>query len=165
MMFTLLIQRRNILTVAISLLATVLLPGVLLAKDITLAWDPVTATNLSGYKVYYGRASRTYGAPISGVTATIYTIPGLGNGTFYFAVTAYNTNGEESGYSNEVSTTINRCDINGDGAQNILDLQTLINGILGVKPITTGDLNNDSRTDVLDLQIEANYLLGAIPCP
>ena len=35
-----------------------------------------------------------------------FTTPALPNGTWYFAVTAYNTAGTESGYSNEVSKAI-----------------------------------------------------------
>ncbi len=42
-------------------------------------------------------------APIANPTFTTPTLP---NGTWYFVVTAYNTAGLESGYSNEVSKTI-----------------------------------------------------------
>ena len=45
-----------------------------MAGNVTLAWNPVSATNLAGYKVYYGTASGTYTASISAGTQTTYTI-------------------------------------------------------------------------------------------
>ena len=73
----------------------------------TLAWDPVSAQGVSGYRVYYGAASGNYeqlpGQGIDVGNSTTFTVTGLGSGTvYYFAVTAYHANGE-SGYSNEVS--------------------------------------------------------------
>jgi hypothetical protein len=71
-----------------------------------LAWDAVAATNLSGYRVYYGTAPGVYlqsfGQGLSVGNITSYTLMGLSNGTrYYFAVTAFDTTGHESGYSNE----------------------------------------------------------------
>ena len=80
----------------------------LLAADVNLAWDANTETNLAGYKLYMGTASRTYGTPVTLGKVTTYTKTGLALGTYYFAVTAFNTNAtnNESGYSNEVTTVI-----------------------------------------------------------
>ena len=73
----------------------------------TLAWDAVTAPSLSGYRLYYGTAPRTYlQSPGNGInvgSATTYTIVGLATGArYYFAVTAVDTSSIESTYSNEV---------------------------------------------------------------
>jgi len=87
----------------LGIVALCLGAGPIRAADMTLAWDANTETNLGGYKVYYGSASRAYGAPIDVGKVTTYTVTGLGTGTYYFAVTAYDTSGNESGYSNEVS--------------------------------------------------------------
>jgi hypothetical protein len=92
------------------LVAAVLLPGSLFAADITLAWDANTETDLAGYRLYYGTSSRSYGSPISVGTTTTYTMQNLSPGTYFFTVTAYNTSGAESGYSNEVSTIIGQTD-------------------------------------------------------
>jgi chitinase len=77
---------------------------------VQLYWDPNTETDLAGYKVYWGKISGKYDnspVPTVGVMAQpTFTTPVLGNGTWYFAVTAYNTAGLESGYSNEVLTVI-----------------------------------------------------------
>jgi len=72
-----------------------------------LAWDAVTAPSLSGYRVYFGTAPGTYlqavGQGTSVGNVTTYTMTGLASGTrYYFAVTAFDTLGIESDYSNEV---------------------------------------------------------------
>ena len=91
------------------------------AADITLAWDPNSESDLAGYTVYYKTGSS--GTPYdgagavqgsSGITIPLealsdsdnprFTLTGLPEETvYYLAVTAYNTQGIESGYSNEVS--------------------------------------------------------------
>jgi chitodextrinase len=72
-----------------------------------LTWDPVTAPNLAGYRIYYGTAPGTYlqptGLGIDVGNVTSYTVTGLGSGTrYYFAATAYDTFNSESVFSNEV---------------------------------------------------------------
>jgi hypothetical protein len=76
-----------------------------LAGEATLSWDPNAEPTLAGYKIYYGTTSGTYGAPLNAGNATTFTVTGLGPGTYYFALTAYDTSGIESGFSNEVSKT------------------------------------------------------------
>jgi len=143
-----------------------------IAADVTLSWDPNSESDLAGYKLYYGTVAGTYGPPITLGLQTTYTITNLSPGTYFFALKAFNTLGLESGFSNEVSTTISpppitgKCDINSDSLVNVLDLQVLINAILGTQPLTgKGDLNSDGRIDVLDLQILGNVILGIRSCP
>ena len=83
------------------------------AGEATLSWDAPTTNedgtpleDLAGYKVYRGTAPRTYGTPVDVGNVLSHNIIGLGEGTHYFAVTAYDTSGNESKYSNEVSKTI-----------------------------------------------------------
>jgi hypothetical protein len=83
-----------------------------LAGDAALTWDAPTTnvdgsplTDLAGYKVYYGTTSGNYSTSIDVGNQTTYTVTGLGTGTFYFAITAYDTSGYESGYSNVGSKT------------------------------------------------------------
>src|SRR5881296_1023882 len=76
-----------------------------------LAWDAVIVPNLSGYRVYFGTAPGTYlqpvGQGISVGNVTTYTVIGLASGTrYYFAVTDFDTLGQESSYSNEVFKNI-----------------------------------------------------------
>ena len=68
--------------------------------------DGTQLTDLMGFKVYYGTASRTYTHVIDVQNVTSYTVNNLPAGTYYFAITAYNSLGNNSDYSNEVSRTI-----------------------------------------------------------
>lgn len=71
-----------------------------------LAWNAVTSTPLSGYKVYVGEAPRLYTRTITLGTVTSTTVSSLTRGrTYYFSVAAYNSAGQ-SPPSNEVSKTI-----------------------------------------------------------
>ena len=76
----------------------------------TLSWSLNTESDIAGYKIYVGTAPGLYmypGSPfIVGVTGS-YTIGGLPSGqTYYFAVSAFDTFGDESGLSSEVSKSI-----------------------------------------------------------
>lgn len=76
----------------------------------TLSWDPVVDARLAGYRVYYGNSPGVYlqlaGQGINVGNATSYALTALGSGTYYFAVKAYDANGVESGFSNEVNKII-----------------------------------------------------------
>ncbi len=70
----------------------------------TLKWDANTETDLAGYILYQGITEGSYETPIDVGNVTSYTVSDLEPGmTYYFAVTAYDTGGNESGPSNEVS--------------------------------------------------------------
>jgi type IV pilus assembly protein PilY1 len=75
-----------------------------LAAQIKLAWDSNGESDLAGYKIYYGTSSKSYTGSVDVGNVTSYTLTGLTQGqTYYIAVTDYNTSGNESGYSSEVS--------------------------------------------------------------
>ena len=76
------------------------------SAQVTLAWNPNTEPNLAGYTIYYGTSSGNYSSSISLGNVTTSTINNLSGGVAYFFVlTARNTVGLESGYSNEVNYT------------------------------------------------------------
>ena len=78
-----------------------------LAAQATLAWDPNTESDLAGYKVHYGTASGSYTVYTDVHNVTSYTVTGLTAGqTYYFAASAYDASGNESGYSNPVSYAV-----------------------------------------------------------
>jgi hypothetical protein len=77
------------------------------STQVSLAWDPNTEPQLAGYKVYVGTASGVYTTAIDVRNVTTYTVASLPPGqTYYFAVTAYDVSGFESGFSNEVSAVM-----------------------------------------------------------
>jgi hypothetical protein len=82
------------------------------SNSVTLAWDAnaVTgnsATDTAGYDLYMGITNGTYTQVTDVQTATSYTVQNLTSGTtYYFAVTAYDSNRLQSPYSNQVSYTV-----------------------------------------------------------
>ena len=70
-----------------------------------LSWDP-PQEGVAGFKVYYGTSPGTYTGSIDVGMTPSYTVSGLSSGSYYFAVTATDSSGNESGFSNEVSKTI-----------------------------------------------------------
>ncbi|MCP3928429.1 MAG: DNRLRE domain-containing protein [Bacteroidetes bacterium] len=73
--------------------------GTIVNENILLTWQANSEADILGYRVYYGTSSRNYGLPIS-EESTEYSITGLDTDvTYYFAVTAVDTAGNESGYS------------------------------------------------------------------
>ena len=60
--------------------------------------DGSTLTDLEGMRVYYGTAASnlTQVVDLPGTVATTYTLSNLTSGTWYFAATAYTTDGRES---------------------------------------------------------------------
>ena len=76
-------------------------------QSVTLAWNQSTDPTIVGYNIYYGGASGTYTNEISAGSTTNATISGLISGkTYYFAATAYNSLGLESGFSSEMSYVV-----------------------------------------------------------
>ena len=75
-------------------------------QSVTLAWDANTETNLAGYRLYYGGASRSYTNVVNVGNALSAPLNLLEGGTYYFAVTAINIQGAESDFSAEVSHSI-----------------------------------------------------------
>jgi hypothetical protein len=72
--------------------------------EVSLLWDQNTEPDLAGYKVYYGLSSRNYDSSVDVGNQTTCTLTNLDPGTtYYIAATAYNTQGLESDFSNEVS--------------------------------------------------------------
>jgi hypothetical protein len=80
---------------------------------VTLSWtapttntDRTPLTDLAGYKIYYGPSSGNYITSLDVGNSTSYILNNLTTGTYYIAITSYNTAGIESTFSNEVSKTL-----------------------------------------------------------
>lgn len=81
----------------------------------TLSWSPPTArtdgtalTNLAGYRIHYGTSSGSYpnSITIDNPGITTYVVENLTSGTYYFAMSAFDSAGVESSRTNPVSKTI-----------------------------------------------------------
>ncbi len=86
-----------------------------IAGVITLKWQPpaenvdgTPLTDLSGYRIYYGEQSREYSnrETVSNPRAISHDVSVV-SGSYYFAMTALDGEGNESGYSNEVVKSLN----------------------------------------------------------
>ncbi|MGA7539601.1 MAG: fibronectin type III domain-containing protein [Steroidobacteraceae bacterium] len=86
-------------------------------KSVTLSWSAPTQnsdgsplTNLAGYTLHYGTASEDYtgSIEITSATTTSYVVSdsNFPAGTYYFAISAYNTEQVSSPLSSELSVTI-----------------------------------------------------------
>ena len=84
--------------------------SIALAGEATLSWNANNETDLAGYKIYYGTSSGQYGTPIDVGNKTTHNLTGLSKGELFFAVTAYDTSGNQSGFSTEVSKTLGESD-------------------------------------------------------
>jgi hypothetical protein len=78
----------------------------------TLAWDAPTENvdgtpieGLAGYRIHFGPSATELNQliEVSGADSTTYVIDGLTSGTYYFAVSAYNSFGIEGALSNIAS--------------------------------------------------------------
>ena len=81
----------------------------------TLSWTPPTQnsdgsplTDLAGYKIYYGNESGNYHTSIhiDNPGIAIYVVENLTPNIYYFVLTAINSSGVESQFSNEVGKLV-----------------------------------------------------------
>lgn len=148
------------------------------AAEVIVVWDANTEPNLAGYMIYYGFASHSYDYVVNVRDQTTFTFSGLEEGhTYYFAVTAYDTEDLESDFSNEVTASFKfgnqlptgcECDIDTDGDVDGADL-TVFSTDFGrtdcsVGDPCEGDFDNDDDVDASDLGVfAANF--GRTDCP
>jgi Putative Ig domain len=94
---------------------TVTAPAGSSSSVVTLAWTPpsqnddgTTLVDLAGYKIHYGDKPGTYTktVSVSNPGLTRYVLDSLPAGKHYIAMTAYNVQGLESGFSPEVSVSL-----------------------------------------------------------
>ena len=131
-------------------------------ESVFLTWSPNQEDDISGYKIYfdsdesgppYEGIATVYGlpSPITLGVDTCYTVTGLYNDTtYYFAITAYDVSGNESGYSNEVISMPVLIDDNNPilnttlliNYPNPFDIKTTIKFTLGVRSNVRIDIYN-----------------------
>lgn len=94
------------------ILATIVVVGTCTASraaDASFTWLPNTEADLAGYKIHYGPGTRNYtdvvdvGMPDPIDGRIHFTIDPVPDGETFFAATAYDSKGNESDYSDELS--------------------------------------------------------------
>ena len=118
-------------------------------RSVTLSWDPNTEPDIAGYKVHWGTSSGVYGQ-FSDVSQTTASVSDLAVGIrYYFAVTAYNKAGLESGYSEEVSAIVPSPDST-PAPQYLLNISTRVR-VSGGDNVMIGGfiIDGDSNKDIL----------------
>ena len=73
------------------------------AQRLTLAWDASPCACAAGYRLYYGTNTRSYQFVTNAALNLTQSVVLPHRGRWFFAATAYDTNGLESDFSNEVS--------------------------------------------------------------
>jgi hypothetical protein len=90
-----------------GLLSLTALSTTVQAGSVSLAWNASTTPFVAGYKTYYGTASGAYTASVNADANLTATVTGLTPGVvYYFAATAYDSNGVESVFSNELTNRL-----------------------------------------------------------
>lgn len=102
----------------------------------------------------------------------VYTFDAIPSGVFDIRASAaeYTSSSKVQAVSNEASVVLNfelaggpnaePADINGDNAVNSIDIQLVINSVLGISSEFPTDINNDATTNSIDIQLVINTVLG-----
>jgi hypothetical protein len=99
-------KAKNSRSLLVSAFLVVLSAQAALAGQVKLAWNASSGSGVSGYKIYYGARTGSYDKSVDAGSNTSVTVNNLSDGaTYYFAAKAYDASGQESGFSNEVSST------------------------------------------------------------
>ncbi len=77
--------------------------GLARGQTVTLAWDASPSAAVAGYRVYWGTNSRAYCCVTNAGLVLTQAVMLPHRGRWFFAATAYDTNGLESDFSSEVS--------------------------------------------------------------
>ena len=123
----------------------------------TLMWDPNPESNIAGYRVYYGEASASP-AVIDVGNATSRQFSNLEAGrSYFFYVTAYNTEGQESG----PSETLNYTKASGGNQPPTVQLTSPSDGATFAAPATI--TINANATDVDGMVTRVNFYSNGTP--
>ncbi|NOZ60056.1 MAG: hypothetical protein GXO74_00090 [Calditrichaeota bacterium] len=91
-------RHKKYLNIVFILLFWILLSG----HSVIVQWNRNQEKDVAGYRVYWGTESRNYSHWKAAGADTICPIENLSPGGYFFAVTAYDTAGNESKFSQEV---------------------------------------------------------------
>ena len=144
------------------------------AAQVSLTWnapatftDGTPVTGLDGYKLYVGNASGVYQQGIDVGNQTSYALSDLSDGaTYYFAVTAYGTDGMESAYSHELVMTFPALPVTytiaatseGGGTITAVDNTNVIQATSGSTTLTSVTVNNGASQAFSTVAATGNHI-------
>ena len=137
---------------------------VVVAEDsVTVRWDANSESDLAGYRIYYGSASRSYSDSITVGLTTSYVLNLSPNKVYFLAVKAYDQSDNLSEFSNEVVLSTSpvqpeiNCDINEDGLVDLNDwlaFNASFDSNKGEQRFReNADFNKDGKIDNADQEI------------
>lgn len=108
-------MKRTLLTLSLAILLGLVIIGVTnsQAGEVVFEWEPNSEEDLAGYRLYQSTTSGEYTYGVENAVGIItagketFTIVLNVDGEFWWVLTAYDTAGNESGPSNEVTTKVN----------------------------------------------------------
>jgi len=156
---------------AISILFLLMLinVNVLCAATATLSWNPPAVnadgsnlTDLDGYVLYIGTSPDDYTQYIDVGNVTTYILSDLVYDIpYYFAITAYDTVGNESDYSNQASITIESSTATFNPEISITDSVAPMDDLL-IQFGNTTEFNSLDQTILVKNDGNANLIIGSI---
>jgi hypothetical protein len=127
-----------------------------LGSSVTFVWAPNSENDIAGYKIYYGERGRSYTTQMKLGNVTSAKVTGLKtSATYYFFLTAYNTSGLESDFSDEVIYPVN--------SPPLAHAQQLT--VFGGKSISIALTGSDPDGDSLSFSLSSNPTKGALSGP
>ena len=145
-----------------AVLASLLLSGPVQAaaavagfNSASLAWDSSPSSGVAGYRVYMGTSSGNYSSSVLAANATATSIQGLVTGaTYFFAVKAFDANGVESAFSNEVRFVPG-------GATLELSVTASGQAILTLKGVVGRSYDIQATADLRNWSVLGNVVVGS----
>jgi hypothetical protein len=96
--------QKTLFIIAALMVLLLLLPGHAYSEEVFLSWDPNQESDLSGYRIFYGTTSGSHSVKIEVGNTSTYMLTNLESGkTYCFSATAFDTSGNESEFSEEIS--------------------------------------------------------------
>ena len=131
------------------------------ASGVRVNWVENPESDVAGFNVYYGTASRNYQSYVDAGTFTSVEIDGLNSGiTYYFAVTAYDSSGNESAYSQEIQATIPTISVESGSFTNAGKNKVNVGGNSGSCLISTSSAESPVFQGVIFLVLAGIVLMG-----
>jgi hypothetical protein len=116
----------------------------------------VAITDLNGLSISTG-TDGAYAFPA--LPSGVYTIAASKEGYHEQSATANVNTGEIDIVDFNLLETV-VADVSGDGAVDAVDVQLVINAVLGIPIVFDGDVDSDGTTDAVDIQLVINAVLG-----